>query len=80
MSCFPSITIENATFYELKNHFDKTLNMDKSTYKTSNDEPTPIDCITEMTSKIPEELWMRDNLSILDPCCGNGNFLYSYNV
>ena len=74
MSGLPSITIENATFYELKNHFDKTLNMDKSTYKTSNDEPTPIDCITEMTSKIPEELWMRQNLSILDPCCGNGNF------
>lgn len=74
MSGFPSITIDNATFYELKTHYDKTLNMDKSTYKTSNDEPTPIDCITEMTSKIPEELWMRQNLSILDPCCGNGNF------
>jgi tRNA1(Val) A37 N6-methylase TrmN6 len=66
--------IETANFNELKEYYDKTLNLDKSTYKSSNDEPTPIDCITEMTSKIPEELWERQNLSILDPCCGNGNF------
>jgi SAM-dependent methyltransferase len=69
-----SKNIETADFNELKEYYDKTLNLDKSTYKSSNDEPTPIDCITEMTSKIPEELWRRQNLSILDPCCGNGNF------
>ena len=27
-----------------------------------------------MISKIPEELWKKPDLSILDPCCGNGNF------
>ena len=28
-----------------------------------------------MISKIPMELWERNNLKILDPCCGLGNFL-----
>ena len=27
-----------------------------------------------MISKIPNELWKKRDLSILDPCCGNGNF------
>ena len=27
-----------------------------------------------MISKIPNELWSKSDLSILDPCCGNGNF------
>jgi tRNA1(Val) A37 N6-methylase TrmN6 len=27
-----------------------------------------------MINKIPNELWRREDLSILDPCCGNGNF------
>ena len=68
------ITIDTSTFYEIKKYYDETLNTDKSTYKSSNDEPTPIDCIIEMISKIPKELWSKSDLSILDPCCGNGNF------
>jgi SAM-dependent methyltransferase len=67
-------TIDTSTFNEIKKYYDETLNMDKSTYKSSNDEPTPIDCISEMISKIPNELWGKSDLSILDPCCGNGNF------
>jgi adenine-specific DNA-methyltransferase len=68
------ITVDNSTFTEIKKYYDETLNTDKSTYKSSNDEPTPIDCISEMISKIPIELWEKPDLSILDPCCGNGNF------
>ena len=68
------ITIDTSTFNEIKKYYDETLNTDKSTYKSSNDEPTPIDCISEMISKIPNELWGKSDLSILDPCCGNGNF------
>ena len=68
------ITIDTSTFNELKKYYDETLNTDKSTYKSSNDEPTPIDCISEMISKIPGGLWEKTDLSILDPCCGNGNF------
>ena len=68
------ITIDVSTFNEIKKYYDETLNVDKSTYKSSNDEPTPIDCISEMISKIPVDLWEKSDLSILDPCCGNGNF------
>ena len=68
------ISIETSTFDEIKKYYDEKLNIDKSTYKSSNDEPTPIDCISEMISKIPTELWEKKDLSILDPCCGNGNF------
>jgi adenine-specific DNA-methyltransferase len=70
----PKITIDTSTFDEIKKHYDETLNADKSTYKSSNDEPTPIDCVIEMISKIPKEFWETPELSILDPCCGNGNF------
>lgn len=69
-----NISIDNATYDEIKGYYDKVLNIDKSTYKTSNDEPTPIDCVKEMINKIPEELWKKGDLRILDPCCGNGNF------
>ena len=54
--------------------YDKTLNVDKSTYVTTNDEPTPMNCVLEMINEIPLELWERPDLKILDPCCGNGNF------
>jgi len=66
--------IDNLSFNELKKYYDDFLNVDKTTYKSSNDEPTPINCICDMLSKIPNDLWKKSNLSILDPCCGNGNF------
>lgn len=69
-----SATIDNSTFEQLQRYYDDVLNLDKSTYKSSNDEPTPINCVCEMTSKIPSDLWSKPDLSILDPCCGNGNF------
>ena len=68
------ISIDNSSFNVIKKYYDEILNTDKSTYKSTNDEPTPIDCITEMITKIPNELWRKKDLSILDPCCGNGNF------
>lgn len=67
------ITI-NDPFDEVKAYFDGNLNKDRTTYRSTNDEPTPIDCIQEMMSKIPAELWKKEHLKILDPCCGNGNF------
>ena len=66
------------TYEELKEQFDETLNIDKSTYETSNDECTPIGCIEEMLAKIPDSIW-TEKVKILDPCCGNGNFhLYAW--
>ena len=66
--------VEKSTLIELQQYYDTKLNIDKTTYKSSNDEPTPMNCVIEMVSKLPEELWNRTRLKILDPCCGNGNF------
>lgn len=68
------VTINNSSFHELKKYYNEILNIDKRTYYSTNDEPTPIECISEMISKIPNEFWEKKDLSILDPCCGNGNF------
>ena len=38
-----SFTIDTSCFDEIKKYYDENLNMDKSTYKSSNDEPTPIE-------------------------------------
>lgn len=54
-------------------YFNK-LNNDKSHFNNSNDICTPMECVKEMVDKIPEEFWKNDNIKILDPCCGNGNF------
>ena len=66
--------ILNTDFKNLKKLYDEVLNVDKSTYKSSNDEPTPIDCVIEMVDKLPISLFKNKDLRILDPCCGNGNF------
>lgn len=58
----------------LKNHYDKVLNKDKKLFNSSNDEPTPIDCVEEITAKIPDSFFDKDDIKILDPCCGTGNF------
>ena len=63
-----------STYAEKKHYYDTVLNTDKTTFQTSNDEPTPIDCVEEMMSSIPDTFWKTPDLCILDPCCGNGNF------
>ncbi len=45
--------IENKTMEEMITFYDETLNIDKSTYVTTNDEPTPMGCVIEMINKIP---------------------------
>ena len=67
-------TINTHTYQDLKIYYDENLNKDDSLVKTSNDVPTPIDCVEEMISTIPEEFWMNSSIKILDPCCGCGNF------
>ena len=64
----------NCPYDEIKHYYNNILNKDKKTFKTKNDEPTPIECIEYMISKIPCDLWNKKNLKILDPCSGNGNF------
>jgi len=65
---------ETRSYEEVKLHYDNVLNKDKTTFKSSNDEPTPIGCIEEMLEMVPNNFWNQSNLKILDPCCGNGNF------
>ncbi len=69
-----SHNIVQKSYLELKEYYDKVLNVDKSTYKSSNDEPTPISCVEDMMDAIPKYFWGKKDLKILDPCCGNGNF------
>tara|TARA_B100001093_G_scaffold493944_1_gene536765 strand:- start:6182 stop:7444 length:1263 start_codon:yes stop_codon:yes gene_type:complete len=61
-------------YNSLKTYYNVYLNTDQTLVKTSNDEPTPIECVEEMINKIPEDTWKNDNLKVLDPCCGCGNF------
>lgn len=75
------MNIHNSTYDELKKYYDITLNKNKELFETPNDEPTPIGCIEEMLEKVPLELWKRENLKILDPCGGTGNFhLVNHNL
>ena len=66
-------TIENK-YDIIKKYYDEVLNKDSSLVKTSNDEPTPLTCVEEMVSKIPDDFWKSEDIKILDPCCGCGNF------
>lgn len=60
-------------YEQIRKYFDK-LNKDKTHFVNSNDICTPIECVKEMIDTVPEELWKRKNLKVLDCCCGNGNF------
>lgn len=61
------------TFDEMQTYFDD-LNKDQSHFNSSNDICTPMGCVKEMIDAIPEELWNRESIKILDPCAGNGNY------
>lgn len=60
-------------YEQIKNYFD-TLNDDVSHFANRNDICTPIDCVKTMIDSIPIDFWKQENIKILDPCCGNGNF------
>jgi SAM-dependent methyltransferase len=70
----PSPTVHTHPFDQVAHYYNTVLNKDKTTFSTKNDESTPIELVGEMIDQIPPELWMRPDLKILDPCCGNGNF------
>ncbi|MGI6593467.1 MAG: Eco57I restriction-modification methylase domain-containing protein [Christensenellales bacterium] len=54
-------------------YFDE-INKDGSHYNSNDDVCTPMACVKLMIDYIPDELWQRKNLRILEPCAGNGNF------
>jgi len=67
------ISINRNNYQELKKYLDK-LNFDETHFVNSNDICTPMGCVEEMINSIPKSFWKKENLKILDPCCGNGNF------
>ena len=67
-------TITTSDYDTIKMYYDDNLNKDTDLVVTTNDEPTPIECVEEMINKIPESFWKNENIKILDPCCGCGNF------
>lgn len=70
----PKITTDD--YSTIKHYYDNILNKDKELVETTNDEPTPIDCVEEMIGKIPESFWENKDIKILDPCCGCANFSF----
>ena len=49
------------------------LNSDPSHMSSDDDICTSMECVKLMLDYIPKNFWKND-LKILDPCCGNGNF------
>ncbi len=68
--------IDKKNFAEIRSFYD-LLDKDSSHFFNSNDVCTPLDCVKEMVDFIPNELWNRKSIKVLDCCCGNGNF-HSY--
>jgi len=65
--------ITTSLYEERKLYYDNILNKDAA-LKSINNVATPLSCVEEMVSKLPSMFWDRENLKILDPVCGNGNF------
>lgn len=61
------------SLHETFARFDR-LNEDLRHFHNSNDICTPMGCVKEMVDTVPDELWRRRGLRVLDSCCGNGNF------
>ena len=58
---------------DLFSYYNK-INSDKDHFTSNDDICTPMECVKVMIDYIPNEIWLRKDLKILDPCCGNGNF------
>lgn len=61
-------------FYNKLFEYYDMLNGDKSHMMSNDDICTPMECVKKMIDYIPSELWNRDEIRVLDPCAGNGNF------
>lgn len=64
---------ENSTLDEIINYYNR-INDDVSHSESPDDECTPMECVITMLDYVPNSFWIQDNLRILDPCAGNGNF------
>lgn len=62
-----------ASFDRLAEYYE-ALNNDLSHQASKDDVCTPLECVKTMLDYVPDEFWDRENIRVLDPCCGNGNF------
>ena len=69
----PYQKMEFKTFEEMESFYD-SLNEEQYHKSSQDDICTPMLCVKTMLDYVPEELWKRKGLKILDPCAGNGNF------
>ena len=69
----PYINMTSASLDELFSYYNM-INCDITHMICKDDICTPMECVKTMIDYIPDELWKRNSLKILDPCCGNGNF------
>lgn len=65
--------LKSKNFSDILEYYNK-LNDDITHRNSSDDICTPMECVKRMIDYIPNELWNRKNIKILDPCAGNGNF------
>lgn len=70
------ILFEKTKQQNIESIFDifNALNKDNSHKLGSDDICTPMECVKIMLDYIPNEFWQQENIRVLDPCCGNGNF------
>ncbi|MBE8158965.1 MAG: methyltransferase [Betaproteobacteria bacterium] len=70
----PVPAINDLPSFAAKRDYFNALNADLGHYDNSNDICTPMECVKEMVDSVPANFWRKQNLKILDSCCGNGNF------
>jgi len=66
-------TVNGYTLEELFSLFN-SLNEDSSHFMSRDDICTPMECVKKMCDYIPNAFWNKQDIKILDPCSGNGNF------
>lgn len=69
----PYSNISNNNIDDIFAFYDD-LNKEIYHFQTKDDECTPMSCVKHMIDYVPAELWERENVKVLDPCAGNGNF------
>ena len=67
------IDVNKYYYTKMFSYFDE-LNKDSSHMMSKDDICTPMECVKKMIDYVPEELWKRNSIKVLDPCAGNGNF------
>lgn len=76
----PSNINISSPYSRISNFEEKTIinqfnlvNQKETDYETTDDICTPMECVKIMIDYIPENFW-SENVKVLDPCSGNGNF------